>query len=88
MIHQEEVKELIDEIWVKYDKDNSGQLSKAEMKQFVQEYLTKLGEADRLPEKQFNAIFASIDENKDDQISKAEMKEFVDKIRATEIEQV
>jgi len=35
MIHQEEVKELIDEIWVKYDKDNSGQLSKAEMKQFV-----------------------------------------------------
>ena len=40
MIHQEEVKELIDEIWVTYDKDNSGQLSRTEMKQFVKEYLT------------------------------------------------
>jgi Ca2+-binding EF-hand superfamily protein len=81
-------KDLIDEIWEKYDKDNSGQLSKAELKQFVKEYLTKVGEADRLPEKQFNAIFASLDENHDDQISKAEMKNFIDKIRATEIEQV
>jgi Ca2+-binding EF-hand superfamily protein len=88
MIHQEEVKELIDEIWVTYDKDNSGQLSKAEMKQFVKEYLTKLGEGGRLPEKQFDSMFASIDENNDGSISKAEMKEFIEKIRATEVKDV
>ena len=84
-IHNEEVKELIDEIWAQYDKDNSGQLSKAEMRGFVVAYLTKVGEADRLPEKQFNAIFATIDENHDGQINKAEMKEFIEKIRATEV---
>jgi Ca2+-binding EF-hand superfamily protein len=49
------------------------------------EYLTKLGEGDRLPESQFNGIFASLDDNNDGQISKAEMKEFIEKIRATEI---
>lgn len=32
--------ELIDEIWTAYDKDNSGQLSVAEMKSFVVAYLT------------------------------------------------
>jgi len=82
------VKELIDEIWANYDKDNSGQLSKAEIKPFVQEYLTKLGEGNRLPEKQFNTMFAPLDENNDGQISKEEMKEFIEKVRATEIEAV
>jgi Ca2+-binding EF-hand superfamily protein len=70
MIHQEEVKELIDEIWVNYDKDNSGLLSKAEMKAFVIAYLTKFGEESRLPKAQFNAMFASVDLNGDGQISK------------------
>ena len=64
--NEEEKKELIDEIWAQYDKDNSGQLSKAEMKQFVKIYLDKLGEGERLPEKQFNSIFASIDVNHDE----------------------
>jgi Ca2+-binding EF-hand superfamily protein len=44
IIHEEEKNELIDQIWAQYDKDNSGQLSKAEMKQFVKVYLDKLGE--------------------------------------------
>ncbi len=84
-VHKEEKKELIDKIWAEYDKDNSGQLSKAEMKNFVKAYLDELGEGQRLPEKQFNSMFASIDENNDGQINKAEMKEFIDNIRATEV---
>ena len=88
MIHQEEVKELIDEIWSVYDKDHSGQLSKAEIKPFVTEYLHKLGEAGRLPEEQFNAMFAQLDENHDGQISKGEIKDFIEKIRATEVKAI
>jgi Ca2+-binding EF-hand superfamily protein len=63
--HEVQQSELIDEIWTAYDKDNSGQLSVTEMRSFVVAYLTKLGEADRLPEKQFNALFNSIDINHD-----------------------
>lgn len=40
-------------------------LSKAEMKAFVIAYLSKLGEENRLPKEQFNAMFASVDENGD-----------------------
>jgi Ca2+-binding EF-hand superfamily protein len=58
-------KELIDEIWENYDKDHSGALSKAEMRQFVKDYLTRLGEADRLPEAQFNSMFKDLDDNGD-----------------------
>lgn len=63
-------------------------LSKSEMQAFVKEYLHKAGEGDRLPEKQFNAMFAGLDVNHDDQISKAEMKAFVEKVKAAKIEQV
>ena len=63
--HEIKQNELIDEIWAAYDKDNSGQLSASEMRSFVVAYLTKLGEANRLPEKQFNALFNSIDINHD-----------------------
>lgn len=58
------------------------------MKSFVVAYLTKVGEANRLPEKQFNALFNSIDINHDGQINKPEMKAFIEKIRATEIQAV
>ena len=62
-------------------------LSKTEMLAFVKEYLHKAGE-DRLPEKQFNAMFAGLDVNHDDQISKAEMKAFIDKVKAAKVEDV
>jgi len=44
------------------------------MRNFVKEYLSKIGEADRLSETQFNSMFASLDENHDEQISKDEMR--------------
>jgi len=79
------VKDLIDDIWESYDKDHSGQLSKAEMKPFVQEYLNKIGDADRLPQKQFDSMFSKIDTNNDGEISKQEMRAFIEKIQATEV---
>lgn len=58
------------------------------MKPFVQEYLDAHENAKKLPEKQFNAMFAQIDENHDGQISKAEIKEFIQRVLATDIEHV
>ena len=86
--HEIKQTELIDEIWATYDKDNSGQLSASEMRSFVVAYLTKLGEANRLPEKQFNALFNSIDINHDGQINKAEMKAFSEHVRATKVQDI
>lgn len=58
------------------------------MKTFVLAYLTQLGEENRLPEKQFDSMFAKFDGNNDGQISKAEMKEFIEKVRATQISDI
>ena len=58
------------------------------MRSFIVAYLTQVGEADRLPEKQLNALFNSIDINQDGQINKAEMKAFIDKIRATKVQDI
>ena len=58
------------------------------MKGFVTVYLSKVGEADRLPEKQFNAMFNLLDVNHDGQINKEEMKAFIEKVRATKVADV
>lgn len=78
------IAKILDEIWAKYDSDKNGTLNKSEAKVFVKEYLLKLGEADRLPPGQFNAIFKDMDEDGNGKITPAEMKEFIEKIRATE----
>ena len=78
------IAKILDEIWAKYDTDKNGTLNKSEAKVFVKEYLLKLGEADRLPPGQFNAIFKDMDEDGNGKITPAEMKEFIEKIRATE----
>ena len=75
---------ILDEIWAKYDTDKNGTLNKSEARVFVKEYLLKLGEADRLPPGQFNAIFKDLDEDGNGKITPAEMKDFIEKIRTTE----
>ena len=75
---------VLDEIWAKYDTDKNGTLNKSEARVFVKEYLLKLGEADRLPPGQFNAIFKDLDEDGNGKITPAEMKDFIEKIRKTE----
>lgn len=76
--------DILNEIWAKYDTDKNGTLNKSEARVFVKEYLLKLGEGDRLPVGQFNAIFKDLDEDGNGKITPAEMKDFIEKIRKTE----
>ena len=64
---------ILDEIWAKYDTDKNGTLNKSEARVFVKEYLLKLGEADRLPPGQFNAIFKDLDEDGNGKITPARL---------------
>lgn len=78
------IDDILKEIWDKYDTDKNGTLNKSEARVFVKEYLLKLGEGDRLPPGQFNAIFKDLDEDGNGKITPAEMKDFIEKIRKTE----
>lgn len=83
--HEEAVattpKEIIDEVWEQFDKDNSGALSRAETRNFVKVYLMKVGEGERFPEDQFAELFKEFDEDGNGIITKKEMQDFIEKVR-------
>ena len=44
MPHEEKaIKDLIDDLWYKYDKDDSGSIDKEETKQFIKDNLPNIG---------------------------------------------
>jgi hypothetical protein len=51
----------VDEIWNKYDADESGQLNKRETKAFVSDILAKLGEDPKIAEDEFAILFEGLD---------------------------
>ena len=51
----------MDEIWTKYDADESGQLNKRETKAFVSDILAKLGEEPKIAEDEFAILFEGLD---------------------------
>ena len=65
----------IDQIWAKYDTDNSGQLSRAEADKFFDEYY-QVHEGSKISKEAKDQLFNIIDKsaNHDGQISKEEFK--------------
>ena len=73
------LEKIIEELWANYDKDNSGQLSKAEAQLLFKDSLDRIGEKE-ITEEQMNKAFDTFDQDGSGNISKAEMKSFFKKI--------
>lgn len=67
---------LIDQIWGRYDTDNSGALDKLETLNFLNEFMQLKGKP-TVTVDQFNIFFKKFDVNGDGQIEKNEMASFV-----------
>jgi len=67
---------MIDQIWGRYDKDNSGELDKLETLNFLKEFLSLKGKPSCTID-QFNVFFKKYDINGDGMIEKSEMANFV-----------
>ena len=78
------VDELVDEIWTKYDADESGQLNKRETKAFVLDILTNLQEEPKIADDEFAILFEGMDKDESGFISKEEMKYFIRVARGEE----
>jgi len=76
--------EIREKIWSEYDKDGNGTLSKAECRKFVTDLLTRLGEAPKITEEEFNDLFKSFDEDGNGVVSKDEMELFIKQARGEE----
>ena len=65
---------MINQIWDKYDKDNSGSLDKEETKQFVIDTMMEEGEFDQ---ESFEQMFIEFDTDKSGTVEKEEIIAFI-----------
>ena len=67
----------VDEIWVKWDRDNNGTLDKSEMRGFVEATIAQSGINKVVTDEEFNQIFAQFDIDRSETIERDEMAVFV-----------
>lgn len=74
------IDKCIQDIWIKYDKDNSGALDFNETKNFVTSTLNDMEENVQFSDADFEACFKEFDMDGNGTICKDEMKIFIKKI--------
>ena len=75
------INKCVDEIWSKYDTDNSGALDKEETKKFVSETLQDMSAGDGgVDESEFEKTFNEFDKDGNGTIEKDEMVAFIKKV--------
>ena len=70
----------VEEIWAKYDNDNSGALDKDETKKFVQDTLADMSEGGGFSDADFEQCFKEFDKDGSGTIEKAEMVAFIKQV--------
>lgn len=70
---------LVDQVYKKYDTDNSGSLSENEAEIFLNEVLQKMGQSE-LSHMKFKGIFKYFDKDGNGTISKDEIENLVSKV--------
>lgn len=74
------VQVVVDEIWNTFDIDQSGALSKDEVRRFVIEYMPEFKLDFKFTEQEYEQLFKEVDLDGNGDIDKYEMAEFLTKI--------
>ena len=74
------ISKCVDDIWKEYDKDNSGELDRAETKKFVENTLKEMHDHGVFSEEDFDACFREFDTDNSGTIEKDEMSKFIKKV--------
>ena len=74
------IAKCVDEIWAKYDVDNSGALDKEETKKFVQDTLSDMQDGAAFSDDDFDKCFQEFDNDNSGTIEKGEMVTFIKKV--------
>ena len=74
------IQKCVDEIWTKYDDDNSGALDKEETKKFVQDTLSDMSDGAGFNDGDFDQCFAEFDKDGSGTIEKSEMVQFIKQV--------
>ena len=71
------IAKCVDEIWAKYDNDDSGALDKDETKRFVQDTLQDMADGAGFSDPDFDQCFTEFDKDGSGTIEKNEMVAFI-----------
>ena len=74
------VENAVEEIWRRFDLDNSGFLDRVESERMFTYILTEFGEAEEFTDADFRAAFREFDRNRNGRIGRDEMKLFIIKM--------
>ena len=74
------IQKCVDEIWTKYDQDNSGALDKEETKKFVQDTLSDMADGAGFNDDDFDQCFREFDQDGSGTIEKGEMVRFIKQV--------
>jgi len=74
------IAKCVDEIWSKYDNDNSGFLDKEETRRFVMDTLSDMADGAGFSDGDFDQCFAEFDKDGSGTIEKREMVDFIKQV--------
>ena len=77
LLNNKVISDMINDIWVAYDRDENGVLDRSEMSKFILEIFEGLEEQAEVTEEKINKVFAEFDINGDGHIQKEEMLAFI-----------
>jgi Ca2+-binding EF-hand superfamily protein len=63
------IDKIIEEVWIRYDKDKNGYLNRKETREFLKKSLSDLHEGEKFSELKFAELFKEIDRNNSGTIS-------------------
>lgn len=81
------IKDIIEQIWVTYDVDNSGALDKNETKKFMQEMVGNFSE-NGISDDDFEELFKNFDKDGSGTIDKDEMFTFMKSLLGEEVSEL
>ena len=76
----EQIRKCVDDIWLKYDADNSGELDMVEAELFVRATINQLSDNSEFTQEDFKIVFNSFDKDRSGSVDKKEMVKFIKKV--------
>lgn len=80
MTKHDALKEVVDELWDKYDDDFNGYLDFDETRNFMQDIMKQIPNSQEFSEEAYKELFTEIDEDESGTIEKPEIENFVKKL--------
>lgn len=79
---EEQLRQAVDQVFARYDADNSGTLERSEVYKLINDALASMNAGRQVTEAEVDGLVNSVDKNNDKKISKPELYEIFKQVAA------